>query len=397
VNQPRFDHDPITKESLGIRIESGATNIYDRGDIISNFAIANSGIAEYRLGYDGASNQRYNSIAPDGSTNTLSLVENTTNTWHRIVYNFTTPTSGIMHTISVYAKSSNRQLVINSHTGFGSYAKFNLSTGECSVVAGGAYDRCSMVDVGNGWWRCISTGPSDIATDGSVFLHMQDSASVVTYTGDGFSRMDLWGLQIEENSHASSYISSGTGVGSSFSTTRSKDELIYRADSGPDDDPLYLNKMIPQGEGTFYGDFKIDYVQNTFPRILNGGNFLLAFVATPQGASVLESTDYSYFQAYEPYTATVGNANAAGNVVIGSDNKIAASYNDSTWSFARNGTSETNVTISPSTNFELSTSNIGIGGTPGADGRTLNGTIKKIAVWNEKFSASQLKALTEAS
>ena len=54
VNQPRFDHNPVTEESLGLLIEESRTNISPPLNYFNNLSYVQSfGIPNYALAPDG--------------------------------------------------------------------------------------------------------------------------------------------------------------------------------------------------------------------------------------------------------------------------------------------------------------------------------------------------------
>ena len=95
------------------------------------------------------------SISPDGTLNADKLIEDNSNSTHQlgraIGYN-----SGTTYTVSLFAKSSNRNLEIAAgNTGtFPVKAIFDLSNG---TVLSSTLGNSSIENYGNGWYRCIIT------------------------------------------------------------------------------------------------------------------------------------------------------------------------------------------------------------------------------------------------
>jgi hypothetical protein len=107
-----------------------------------------------------------------------------------------------VNVISIYAKKAERDFVrIASTNSTTSGAFFNLSTGQLGTTGGTAFVTASIVDVGNGWYRCSMT-----TTDtGTVFFGASPSDGTLSYTGDGTSGIFIWGAQISDSASLDPY------------------------------------------------------------------------------------------------------------------------------------------------------------------------------------------------
>ena len=178
--EARFDHDPVTGESKGLLIEESRTNNLTYSEQIDNSDWTKSGA------YVTANTM----IAPDGTQTADKLSENTANSSHDLRQAFT-GSSSTTYTYSFYAKAGERSEItffaaLSSGSAGGS---FNLATG----VASSAY----MYPVGNGWYRCyvpVTTASSGGALNMILILN---NGSASSYTGDGYSGIYFWGLQLE--------------------------------------------------------------------------------------------------------------------------------------------------------------------------------------------------------
>ena len=94
-NAPRFDHNPVTEESLGFLIEEQRTNLATRSEEIGTSP----------WGFARASAQSNVHVAPDGTLTANKLVDNTETGSHDVSQNYTV-TSGQYYTFSVYVKPS---------------------------------------------------------------------------------------------------------------------------------------------------------------------------------------------------------------------------------------------------------------------------------------------------
>ena len=148
--------------------------------------------------------------APDGTTTADTITPNTTNTFHRAGQSPTVPASNV--TISVYAKSNGYDF-LHLRLAFGASGvglAFNLTNGVTSTgyregnIPLPAPASFSVVDDGDGWYRCSIT---NTVTAGSAtqYNYIGETATVVSFAGDGTSGVYLWGAQLEQRSAVSSY------------------------------------------------------------------------------------------------------------------------------------------------------------------------------------------------
>ena len=139
-----------------------------------------------------------NETAPSGAV-TQKIVENTANTTHGVsfAWNFGAVANAV--TISFYAKAAGRSSIHLSFINTDQFASFNLSTGV--ATRGGYFASASMSDLGNGWYRCVTTTiPFDGSRTFNVFVN-----SLAAYTGDGSSGVQFGGAQLELGSTATTY------------------------------------------------------------------------------------------------------------------------------------------------------------------------------------------------
>ena len=134
--------------------------------------------------------------APDGTTTADKLIENSATSTHQIYQNYQSPIVQNI-TFSVYAKAAERNVIALLEPN-GTERTFNLSTG----VATGS--GASMVNAGNGWWRCVASGQA-IDTANRSYAVRLSNGSTTNYAGDGTSGAFIWGAQLEVGSTASVY------------------------------------------------------------------------------------------------------------------------------------------------------------------------------------------------
>jgi hypothetical protein len=203
-NVARFDHNPLTGESLGLLTEEQRTNLNTYSEQPDNAAWSklNTTITANAV------------VAPDGTVTADKLVENTATTSHILAVPSTTAyVSGSTYTASIYLKKGERSIVgisQNTFADFGStwrYAVFDLNAG--TIVNQVADPLATITHVGNGWYRCtITLTATASATGRLVRMWLSNGATTLTpaYTGDGFSGVYVWGAQSEAGAFATNYI-----------------------------------------------------------------------------------------------------------------------------------------------------------------------------------------------
>jgi hypothetical protein len=209
-NEARFDHNPITGESLGLLIEEQRTNLLTYSENFDNaiWTKGNSTIIPNTA------------IAPDGTLTADKHVENTVSSTHYLAINLSGLTATSYYTYSFYAKAGERtRLTLGSWDGtLGTDCVFNLLTGVVDVA--GTLGTASITNVGNGWYRC-SVARAIASTILQIFPYLDSATSGAganNYTGNGASGLYLWGAQLEEGAFATSYIPSADSFTSRAST-----------------------------------------------------------------------------------------------------------------------------------------------------------------------------------
>jgi hypothetical protein len=154
--------------------------------------------------------------------------------------------------MSIYAKADGyRYLRVGfpdaAFASSGRAASFDLQTGGAGAVQSGI--TTSIVNAGNGWFRCSITATADASAGGTVAFNSQpvDNALSETFTGDGTSGAQLWGAQVEAAAspnpaaYPTSYIPT-----TNIALTRIAD-VINR-------DDIYTNNLITDAGGTWFVD-----------------------------------------------------------------------------------------------------------------------------------------------
>jgi len=204
TNVPRFDHDPLSRQSLGLLGEVERTNLLTISEDWTGSVMFRGTVTANA------------SAAPDGKTTAESFRE-TTETGNHIIQapSSIAFTSGTAYTYSVFIKPigrTNIRINANQPTTFPADALFDLTdNGSFVAVLGTA----SVQRFPNGWYRC-SISAAATATLFTAFSHRTSSS-----TGDTSLGIDVWGCMLEAASTPSTYIPTTTAA-----VTRTADSAV---------------------------------------------------------------------------------------------------------------------------------------------------------------------------
>jgi hypothetical protein len=147
-------------------------------------------------------------IAPNGTLTADKLIEDVTTAEHWVFQSTTNTISSA--TISCYMKKGERNWgFIRTRTSVNDfYAWFNLDNGSIGTVQSGI--TASIIDAGNGWYKCIVTNPNPTTAANPSVIGISNSDNVFSYTGNGTSGIFIWGAQFEQGSTATEYFPTTT-------------------------------------------------------------------------------------------------------------------------------------------------------------------------------------------
>ena len=338
VNEPRFDHDPVTGESLGFLVEEARTN----------FTLYSGDFSH--VSWDKTSTSVANTIDTTdvlGTNTAIKLLDKPSAsgvTGHGLTsLNYLngvgslTVSPSTNYVFSFFAKKyQNRDISFQVATRNSSnttvavlLASFDLTTGATALnTAGGGLNQSSLSPVAytipypNGWFRCVFSiiTRSDSATLNDFGAYMVPNiSSSYNYTGDGVSGIYFCAPQLEAGSFPTSYIpteaSSRTRAADVASITGTNFSSWYNANAGT----LLAYQRSLAGQDA--------YQTATFG--LSSNNSGAQFIA-------IEATnDYNRFYVYGNGATAVNNISAP--VTPGTLTKDALAYANNDVAAVRNG------------------------------------------------------------
>jgi len=336
--QPRVDYLNNTKGAL--KLEPTRTNkvIYSNGFTDSSWlptgATVVSGV-----------------ISPDGTSNAFTL----SNTASSGIIQKAVSLTGL-RVVSIFAKKgTHRYLRIGAYGGTNSYANFDLENG---VVADGA--NANIEDYGNGWFRCICHS-ADGATGGVQIFPSNNTTGAATTNGS----IQIYGVQLEEGSYATSYIpTSGSAV------TRLADSCSQTVPDG----------VIGQTEGTVFLD--VDFIDIDAVEVL---------ISVHDGASNKRLEIWANGSVVNGFIGGSVNIGIGNTTISEGRHKLALAYNqlgDQAFYVdgVQVGTSSTAYTIAALTQLSYSTYSGSL---------AANESVNQVQLYNTRLSNSELAALTQ--
>jgi hypothetical protein len=218
TNVPRFDHDPLSRQSLGLLTEGSRENLLPNSETIGI-----TGWGGFRFNVASA-----NVTAPSGKTPVSLVAASETNASGAAVSQNFSPTAN-RFSLSVFAKAATGSFLLlrpqnNASFGQSAQAWFNLSSATGTLVNsdGAVFANATQATQSfiNGWVRC--TVSFDILTTGftgNARLYIVDSSGSLAVTNA--ASIYLWGAQLEQASTPSTYIPTTTTA-----VTRTADSAV---------------------------------------------------------------------------------------------------------------------------------------------------------------------------
>jgi hypothetical protein len=358
ANEARFDHNPTTRESLGLLIEEQRTNLLLQS---SNFSAGDW--------TKSSSTVTGNTIVVPDGTQTGQWVIGTA-AGERIQQSFTA--TATTKTISLYVKSTGYAgtwatsgatlLLFNSTT---SSVIGNVAfTGSTFTPASGG----TTVAVGNGWYRISITVSSGITVGNSLVVYVYTDN---TQGNSSPASLFAWGAQLEAGAFATSYIPTVASQ-----VTRSADSASMTGTN--------FSSWYNPSEGTLYAEAKTsstaDSIERVALQLLENGQDNFVTVGSYNGQGRVRVFDNGSNQATLSLDSVSGFYKVTGTYKT---NDVAGVVNG--------GTVSTDTSVTLASFNRLNTANIGqyyIGS------RYINGTIKKLAYYPIRVTNANLQAIT---
>lgn len=276
--------------------------------------------------------------SPDGTTNADTFTANGVSTFHIIEQSFNI-VSGTNYAFSVYAKKNTNNFfqIIGGSSNFGlnAWANFDLNNGVVGSV--GSSTTASIVNVGNGWYRCVMVAQGTTTLAGtSAFGIISSSTAGRGETNALSTSVFLWGAQLEAGAYPTSYIPS-----TSATATRVVD--VFTRNN------IYTNGLITSSGGTWFVELDNnislirDASSNLFIGTTNNGNTNTSLGirnngATAQRLSVYKRSSGTLTQLYLTLTDTI---------------KVAIKWNGTSADVFVNGVKVNSATAFTTTNMEF--------------------------------------------
>jgi hypothetical protein len=370
-NVPRFDHNPDTRESLGLLIEESRTNYVDNSNDVSQWnRIINNATIE---------SNTTDTLSPDGTNTSTKITGGSNSGISRD--GILSVSASTTYIASVFAKKGTADsFKLEFGTGANQFqATFNLTTKAFSGTSTGGWFTSistSYVDYPNGWVRVILTGTTGGAVSGSPNFAVYGISSGYVY---------FWGAQAEVGPFVTSLIPThGSTV------TRAADFATIKGTNFTD--------FYNQNEGTLFGEFTIKDIANTSAAIANinqepgssyANSIMFVEIGTANGyfgrtyknsgglgLSNSSSVLNSLHPSTTPQTVSFGYTTATGGT-------LAAYWNGN----SVNSSSDLSKVPTTLTNMRIGR---GWGGTD-----TINAHIRKLSYYPKRLPDAQLQGLTQ--
>jgi len=207
-----------------------------------------------------------NLVSPDGYTNADTALETSSNAFHDLLQTISV-TSGTTYTLSSFVKAAGRDYcyLFISDGATPVAVKYNLATGVVLGNALGSAVSSSIVNYGNGWYRCSlvytagATNPATIA----ISATNSPALSLSAYTGDITKGIAVYGAQVEAGAYPTSLINTTTAAVTRLADAASKTgisslfgsaftifaDVTKLEDAGP------TRYLVAKGAGSTYQNF----------------------------------------------------------------------------------------------------------------------------------------------
>jgi hypothetical protein len=308
-------------------------------------------------------------VSPDGYTNADKFVPNTTSGVHALRSNLFNQSATASHSWFVKADGYSKIAVRESEL-VGNYASFNLSTG--ALIS--TNTTGSIVNYGNGWYRCTLVDTTTGANAQTSIVVLPDSYTtgdpLVNWSGDGTKGVLAYGAMVELGAYATSYIPT---LGASVTRVQ---ELCNKTG---------ISSLIGQSEGTAFIEVDIQRSQDTrLPFLIGSAN---------PGTSTSEA--YFYINGgnnlvFEFVTSGITQCLISSGAATIGVQKLAFAYKNNDFVFYKNGVQ---VGVDTSGTVASGFDRLYVGSFTG-NNLNLNEPINQALLFTTRLTNAQLSELT---
>jgi len=378
INGATWEDQQATIPQLGLMDWSKGSNLIEYSEDFSEWTI------------DGSSSITSNATtSPIGTSNATKLIAGSVS--GRQAIKLTSSNSGDL-AFSVYAKKSDYSFIqFSDGQDASAYANFDLNTG---VVGSSSVYTPTIINIGNGWYRCIATFDAALAINNVRIglITSSTSARVENFSGDGTSGVYIWGAQLEEGSSVTAYRrTNGTTV---------TDATLIADPNNPSEDILGNDVRLREHslnlDGSGYAevpdadnlDFATDFTMECWIKkafTSQGSTYNCALssggqIGTLGVAALYVSTDKIYFRVTSNFTTYLSDMDGEWAHVVGT-------RESGTMTLYVNGNAESTTTNSDAIN---TTDDITVGKDLNAS-RYYTNLIDDVRIYNRALSSDEVE------
>jgi prepilin-type N-terminal cleavage/methylation domain-containing protein len=384
VNEPRFDHDPVTKSSLGLLVEEGRTNsVINSADFTNaSWTKTNTSITPNII------------VAPDGTNTASKLAETATTGVHEAIASAAGTSTDNSIVLSVFAKAAERNFIYLRSSGNSKRMAIvvDLTNGNFNVTNWGFTVNTvgTVTPFPNGWYRITITAQSNYPAapgwNGIFIVAPIDSYQLASnvggigfsYTGISGNGVYIWGAQSEVASFSTSYIPTTTAA-----ATRQADNASI------------TGANFATTPGGWYNPTEGTVVSNTKYIGIDGsarGSWSINDGSGNNEIGILQGATYNSGQWYRAIVKNGVNISSADWIpTTFNPVKIAISYGLSGVSFSHSGLNSINVSTQLTSWSSMNKMQIGLE----AQNRRGNIHISRLTYWPTRLSNTTLTNITK--
>jgi hypothetical protein len=325
LNVPRLSY--MYGSCPALLLEPQRTNLATWSDDFSNAVWAKSNVAV----------TTNTTTSPDGTTNADKLIASATTSTHILISSAAGSVNGTTVTFSIFAKASelSRIQFVNNAGGSGS-AEYNLSAGTVNFASGVS---ASIVNTGNGWYRCILSYTPTTTGNFNIQIRLLDNSGSTTFTGNGTDGVFIYGAQLEAGAYPTTYIptttASATRVADSFSRNN-----------------IFTNGLITSSGGTWFVELRgnLAYTRD------GTGNFWIGDSSADGSGGSVNSLTFRNNGGGSPRLAinkVINGTLTALYTTTTDTSKIAIKWNGTSVDIFVNGTKQVSASAFTPTNMEF--------------------------------------------